>query len=450
MATRVREMPIGLTIARLFAAILAISSYSAYGQEAKSPVEALVNPFGDMWSLARPNPDARLMGTFLCHRVLPRPFRTISPEQKQFVKRLGAPLYVSECTDLLVPPDQAPKTLNAGAVKQWISEFKQRRPDAKYIGYYSISTYSVGAPAFRELYDAHRSWFVREAKSLDPQSGFVRTKKGGLILDVTNTDFQNFIAKRADQSMQAYGMDGFLADEVYDQIERLTASPDVAPSVRRGWAGGWINMLARLQQSAGPDRLVLPNMPRKAPTFVKAALQVAAGAFVEDPLGPLSLDLAKSGALARFLDMVASAERLNKYLIMFVNTNVNGTNVQTTNATQEQRFARYYFAAHLIFTSGRKSLMAYYTPTQLGPQFRSDVFFRDWNLHVGHPVEAFQVPANGIYRRRYDKADIYLNNSARAYEIALDKPRFTPDGERISHYELAPKSGILLFSEQPQ
>jgi hypothetical protein len=439
-------MPIGLSIARLFVASIAISWYPAYGQGTKSPVEALVNPFGDMWSLARPNPDARLIGTFLCPRVLPKPFWTISPEQKQFVKRLEAPLYISECTDLLVPPDQAPKTLNADVVKQWISGFKLQRPDTKYIGYYSISTYSTGAPAFQELYHAHRSWFVRKAKPLGPQSGFVRTTKGGLILDVTNTDFQNFIAERADQSMQAYGMDGFLADGVYDQIERLTASPDVASPVRRGWAGGWINLLARLQQFAGPDRLVLPNMPRKDPTFVKAALQVAAGAFIEDPLGPLSLDLAKSGALARFLDMVASAERLNKYLIMFVNTNVNGTNVQTTNAQQEQRFARYYFAAHLIFTSGRKSLMAYYTPTQLGPQFRSDVFFRDWNLRVGRPVEAFQRPADGIYRRRYEKADIYLNNSVRAYEIALDKPHFTSDGEQISHYELAPKSGIVLFS----
>jgi hypothetical protein len=438
-------------IARLFAATLTImiSGIPGHGQAVKSPVEALLNPFGDPWSLARPNPDARLMGTFSCHRVLPQKFWTISREQKQFVTGLGTRLYVSECTNLLAHPDDLSDTLHAKLIKRRIGEFKQERSDAKYIGYYSISTYSAGAPAFQELRDAHQSWFVRKYSS-DPQSAYIQTRKGGLILDVTNPEFQTFIAKQAKRSLEAYGMDGFLADGVYDSIERLTASPDVPLSIRTRWASGWIELLAKLQHVVGKDRMVMPNMTAGNPDFVKAVLPFVSGVFLEDPLGPLSLNLAKSGALERYLDLVATAAKLDKYIVNFVNTNINGTNAQTTNSQQERRFARYYFAAHLVFTTSAKALMAYYTPSELGPQFRSDAFFRDWNSHVGHPVAAFSTPDSDIYRRQYDKADVYLNNSNRTYRIALDGPRFTPEGDQVTAYEMPPKSGIFLFAERPK
>ena len=435
-----------------FTSGLAIAGWPvSIAQEApKAALEQYLNPFGDSWSEAIPNPDIDLMGTFPCRRVMPEQLRETTPALHDFVAGLGEPIYLSECLDLLDEPEAMPAAYNAPLMQQRIAEFKSRHPAAKLLGYYAVAEYSLGAPAFEALYHEHLDWFVHREGETPTKETFVRTRKNGLILDITNSDFQDFIAEEVRESLDAYGMDGFLADAVSPSIAIITDSPDVPEAVKANWGRGWIELLGKINKAIGPERIVLANVSEKETEFVSAILPAIDGVFLEDPLGSLATELDESLQLAYFQHALAEAAELDRLVVNVVNTKINGIDANSTSAEQERWFARYYLAGHLIFTAGDDAMMLYYTPGPGGAQFRSSVFFEDWNLRVGRPNGSYEVVRDDVYLRRFENAYVYLNNSREPYEVVFGEccSLLTPEGERVARYTIPPLAGMLFVGSQ--
>ena len=419
---------------------------SGAGETPKSPLEQYLNPFGDSWSLAVPNPDISLMGTFPCRRVMPEQLRETTPDLHGFVAGLAEPIYLSECSDLMDEPEAMPAAYNAPLMQKRVAEFKARHPSAKFLGYYAIAEYSLGAPAFETLYHEHLDWFIHREGETPTKETFVRTRKNGLILDITDPDFQDFIAEEVRESLNAYGMDGFLADIVSPSIATITDSPDVPVAVRANWGLGWIELLGKINNAIGPDRIVLANVSEKEMEFISSLLPAVDGVFLEDPLGSLATELDESLQLAYFQHALAEAAELDRLVVNVVNTNANGIDASSTSAEQERWFARYYLAGHLIFAGGSNAMMLYYTPGPGGPQFRSSVFFEAWNLRVGRPNGPYEIVGEDVYLRRFENAYVYLNNSRAPYEVVFGEccSLLTPEGERVARYTIPAQAGMLF------
>jgi len=440
-----------LVVVLISAAMAAWSEQAAQSREAgKSALEQYLNPFGDNWSTAAPNPDIHLMGNFPCHRALPRELRRLTPELHDFVAALDEPIYLSECSDLLADPEIVPEEYGANLMRRRIAEFKSYHRPAKYLGYYEIAEYSTGSPAFDTLYNEHQEWFVHEAGEAPTTASLVKTKKGRLILDVTNPEFQDFIAGQARLSLDTYGMDGFLADSVFPSIEAITDSTGVPAEARANWASGWVELLSKINIAIGPDRIVLANIDEEEPEFLARILPSVDGVFLEDPLGALQIDLKGSGKLALFEHALTAAAELDRYVVNVVNTHINGIDADSTSSEQERWLARYYLAAHVIFTTGDNAMLLHYTPGLGGPQFRTSPFFEDWNLRIGQPNGPYEIVSDGVYLRRFESAYVYLNNSPVPYEVVFGEccSLLTPEGHRVARYTMPAKSGMLFVGGQ--
>lgn len=436
-----------LASARIVFLVALFLAQPSLGESLRSPIEQYLNPFGDAWSLATHNPDIPLMAPFPCARSLPETFWRIPDEQHDFVTRLGAPLVWSGCTNVLALPYLVSDELKPQITLQRIAEFKDRHPGQLYLGYYDIAQFSIGVPAYKEISENHLEWFVhREGPASTPET-IVRNRGGGKILDVTNPDFQRFIAEQIRISLDAYGMDGFLVDGVSPPLDQMTKERDLPPAVRDAWADGWLGLLKAVKEAIGPEKLVLANVNEAKTRMVRDVLRYADGVLLEDPLGPLAINLEKSGQRAFFEDAIAAAAAQDKYLINAVNTNVNRTTLETTSVELEHRYARYYTAAHLIFFQGRKTLMLYYTPSKSGVQYRSAPFFADWNLRVGEPRGGYQMIGPGVYSREFLHAHVYLNNSKTPYEVVFAGSLLTPEGRRVERYTMPAKSGMIFVDD---
>jgi len=419
-------------------------------ETARSALERYLNPFGDGWSTAAPNPDIHLMGNFPCHRVLPEELRKNTPELHDFTAAVSEPIYLSECANLLAEPERLPPEYAGELMQGRLAQFRARHPSAKFLGYYAIVEYSAGSPGFDTLYNEHLEWFVHPVGKAATEENLVRTRRGGLLLDITNPALQDFIAEQARLSLDVYGMDGFLADGVFPTVERLTDSPELPVAVRANWASGWVDLLRKINTAIGPDRIVLANVNEGETDFLTRILPSVDGVFLEDPLGSLQTDLQASGQLAHFQHALAAAAELDRYVVNVVNTNVNRIDANSTSSEQESWFARYYLAGHLIFTTGNNAMMLYYTPGPGGPQFRTTPFFQDWNLSVGRPNGPYEILREGVYLRKFENAYVYLNNSSEPYEVVFGEccSLLTPEGKRVARYMLPAKAGMLFVGGQ--
>lgn len=184
----------------------------------------------------------------------------------------------------------------------------------------------------------------------------------------------------------------------------------------------------------------------------------------EDPLGSVQAGIKDnySGSTTRetmINQTLGIVESLNKQLMFVVNTNA-GSNCGTgggsldfcfknTNRERELAFQRYYLAGYLNFFRGSKTFLTYYTPTESGPQFNSEAFFRDWNTKIGQPLGTNQEVAPGVYRRIFQNAQVYWNNSTVDHRINFGGPVYTLDGEQVVNYTLKAKSGMIFTTSNP-
>ena len=431
--------------------VLALSAGQASVAEAfKSPLEEYLNPFGDEWRLAERNPDIPLMAPIACLRALPEDLRAATPEQNAFLSQLAAPLVWGGCINVMSPPELVPRDLLPQASLDRIAELKSHHPGQRFLGYTDVAQFSSALAGFQDIAKDHQDWFIHHAVAPAGGDSIVRMRSGAKMMDITNAEFQRFIADHIKLSLETYGLDGLLIDGVSPTPANRTDPENVPKAIRDGWAAGWVDLIRAVKQAVGEEKLVFANVNESEAEMVRSVIGGADGVFLEDPLGALAIDLEKSRKRAYFENAVSAAASQDKYVINSVNTNINRTTFATTSAELEQRYATYYTAGHLMFFEGTKALMLYYTPSRSGVQFRSQPFFTDWNLRVGPSKSRYELVADGVYRREFQNAWVYLNNGEEPYEAGFPEPVRTPEGEQVELYTVPPKSGMIFMREPLQ
>jgi hypothetical protein len=443
-----------------------------------SSIERFANPFGDPWVRKLPsNPEVPVSLTSGCHRVDPlRSNLSPSPDLMQFVARSSGRLVFEECAEVADISD------GQGAVhlRPFTTALKAMDPSMKFIGYYAASVAPTGnltnpppvqdgEPLGLRYIDANREdWFVHQKGKPATRQYRLKHVSGdpvrllfGEILDVTKPDLRQFLVTKLVQSMDFHAIDGVMIDGCNDLPQYTTLIQGNVPpdEVVANWAQGCVAFLDDLKR-ADPSKIVLTlnywslvgqgrsdHETFDYDWFVRR-LAVSDGLLWEDPIGPVGYPPSEvQASLDRLSARIAYARSHDKYLGVFVNTNVGGQSTfRTTTSEQEHAFARYYLAAYLTVAEGLRTLFIPYTPVGSSDQFHSAAYFSVWDLDVGRPTGPRQMLSQGVYRRDFERARVFLNGSTGPLNVSLDDARFmTSDGVPVRSATVPAKSGAIFL-----
>lgn len=445
---------------------------------AVSAFESFYNPFGDPWaSRTTPNPSIPVALTPACSRYGPKAGDVSPrPEEIQFMATSNSPLLWEECSFLI----DAENGVGDQRQKDYITALKAARPSLKYLAFFepagayfnqnSPPPYHVGAT---DIEASHPEWLVY----IDGQvpSPATRVKHRGFdnvfLYDITNPAFRAFMVQRAVTSMNVHGIDGVVIDQCSD-YPLFEASTPPSSAFINAFDEGCIDFLRELKLAIGPNRLVLflsyaslkgiienrseDEKDAMAYEFYRRRADVADGLIWEDPLGgardiPVNPPSEVDRKFTRFRQVQEYATSRDGYIGLATNTNIqNQSTFGSTNADEQHLFAKYYVAAYLTQFRGEKSLMLYYTPSEIGEQFRSAASFNDWNVDVGAPTgpPATRDPSGeGRYQRNFTRARVFLNGGNSPWQVTLTDRLYTSvEGQAVTGATIAPRSGVIFLA----
>jgi hypothetical protein len=380
----------------------------------------------------------------------------LTQQEIDYHRTLATPFVLENCAVIL---ETDPPVVNdrpggdTAALKARVAEFKKANPSEKYLGYFDFAKWESVPIGYMKIRKQHPEWFVYRAGTSedDPANRLKAKRGGGFIMDVTNPDYQDFIAREIAEGLSYYGMDGLLSDNVHQSPQLDEAEEDSLPDeIRANWAEGEIATLEKIKRQIGAEKFLFANVGRndKEP-FPTRVMAVVDGLMVEDGFSPMARSLSPSeGRLSGTLQRYDLATKAGKYIIVTANTAVDGATFEKTSSAKEHAAARYYFAAHLIFMRDKVFLL-YNPPSAVQRQYGAEAFFRDWNINVGAPAGTYQEIAEGVFQRDFANTIVYLNSSEAPYSIkAPEGFSVSPDGDTVSEVRLEPKSGYLLSRPQ--
>jgi hypothetical protein len=439
---------------------------------APTALEQFFNPFGDAWELKRPaNPDVPVSLTPACHRIEPARSTGPTSDQIQWLSKSNSRILFEECAELADITDGQ----GAALLKTFVTALKAADPTVKFLGHYtagilptapvsSSAAVNDGEPIGMRYIDQNQEgWFVHQ-KGRPPLREYRLRHASSFaeILDITNPSLRDFLATSLAQSMTFHGVDGVAIDSCHDLPQFNPSIPGNVPpdEIMSNWANGCVAFMQDLKARA-PSRLVFTlnywslagqqsgNHEVYDQEWFNRRIAVADGLLWEDPIGQYlySADETQT-SIERLAARIAQARALDKYLGVLVNTNIgNQSTFRTTNATQQQAYANYYFAAYLMAFETPKTLLIAYTPTEAVDQFNSAAFFRIWDADVGPPVGPRQNLAQGVYSRNFQRGRAVFNGSFSPVEVSLEDGYFlTWDGAPIRTATIPAKSGGVFVS----
>lgn len=421
--------------------------------EPKSREEKALNAFGDRWSLAKRNPSLRLANGVGCYR---KPIQGMShvftQEELQFQGRLAARFYIEGCAIVLEtdPPfENKVDYQSSEKLEARVDAFKDANPSLKYLAYQPLAEWGVGQVGWAQIYDNHKDWFVYKKGSTDQsEANIISTKSRAWLLDITNPEYQDFIAARLAQALDYYQIDGMVLDNVHP-LPRIPDHNEMPDDTRAAWPQGWVDLLTKFKAAIGPKKFIFASVPRDDLVQAQRIIPIVDGIMLEDTFSPVKNDIRNRINLQK--DIFAAAAAAKKWILTTENTFVDGSKFTTTTGPKERALSRYYLAAFYIFDNGR---MIFYhnPPAATAPQYAAEAFFTDWNVKVGQRGGPYQQAAQkGVYIRNYSNSIIYLNNGTLPYKITVPASspyKFDPDGKAITRYTIPPKSGFMLSRAQ--
>lgn len=411
------------------------------------PSETNYNPFGDPWATKRPaNPFIQVALTPGCNRSGTKAMAApdcIDPAELEFLAKSNAPVLFEECAILG----------NAWAARYdaFTAGLAAVNPAMPFVGYYAAHLADVnqigGSLANEPNYPPNAFHIVRA-----DNGAFLAAPNGTEILDITDPGYRAYVTDRIKTFMDAHGLGGVFIDVVSPTIGEAVATAKkelveaglptddasvqakyaamIPQPIRDNWGGAWLDLMRDLKAAVAP-RLVFANTGMTLDgAFMTAIVSNdpprADGVMIEDPIGPVGVDIQASGRMQAMNAVLDGALPLGKRTLIVVNTNVNGTTFQTTDAQKERALAWYYLTAFLTIFRGNATML-YYTPDVDSPQFNTETYFREWDLAIGDPTSnpAAEVPGMGLlYSRTFSgphgNSVMYWNNHAtNVYKVSL-------------------------------
>jgi hypothetical protein len=429
-------------------------------QPAKSAHEQYLNPFGEAWTnKTDPNPDIPVAADLCFGLDRPDyPNLSFSSEELTFLSNLNQPLlFISVCMNI-----EHPAYLSI--YQRAIDQLKQKANKIRVLGYATISKINdwdfFYYPQVTEEWIVHKDGVtpperVRSFVIEDWGEGWVNTH----LLDVTNPQLQDFLAAQLTDAVRQTHMDGVLVDNAGFKTppahsQDLTSIP---PSITQGWTNGEKAALTKLNQSLGSNGLVIhnglhidPDAQNKTndPEIHKQLLTGSDGMYLENA-GSLAQKpfTSSSWEYQSLMDILNTAQTLDKYLIFVINTVHYGTFAQSSIAVHQQAI-RYNLAFYLMFFRGEKTPLLYYTPMKINDVFSTVTYFADWDLRIGPPAAPAAEVHPRVWKRQFTKAEVWWNNSDSAYQVTLPAGMLTAEGEPVSSYTLPARSGMIFVTTQ--
>ncbi len=453
---------IGITVSTLLLLKGPKTYKSKAADKSKSPLEEVLNPFGDPWSLKKatnPNIPIALGACFNRFGRISKGNLNLSPEEEGFISKLNHPfIYFDQCP---VIEDDSPK------YRIISNKLKSINPDVKIIGYYIINfierSFAAGVSRFKE------EWYIHKKGLPITKENRLKIGQEAYLLDVTNHDYQLFVANALANAMEKNLIDGVLIDGSGQTIP-LTPSNgtknDFPDYYVANYKEGMITTLGEIKKALTPKKKLVfynpltPEGPyNQTIDLTKWFLSNTDGVMWEEPFRDDWRDVADKPSdyyYSRITEFLNLATSMNKYILIVQNTHLNQppyNNLspcsswhcafKSTNKNLERKYARYYLSFYLNFFVGDKTPLLYYTPTQSWDIFSSETFFTDWDTQIGKPKGISKKIKDHIYRRVFENAEVWLNNSDQPYQINLEKSLTDLEGIKATQFIIQPKSGMI-------
>ncbi len=436
-----------------------IYPFSSYPTSSgKSVLEQEVNAYGDNWSnKTAPNPDIPVAFS-TCFLISSTPARrtTLTPEEITFLSKLNSPFaFFDRCP---------PLSLNATQYKTVADQLHGVNPNIKVIAYHAtVLSEAVPANQFQE------AWYVHDKNATAINQSTRLTYSGtDYLVDITNTQYQDFISDYIAQEVASLDLDGILDDgagadgplcAIGTGNPPIDCSSNIPDSVKQNWQSSRVLLVSKIKQKLGPGKyyffkpyhydgvyfqgfnLSFNNIP-----YLTSMLQYADGVWFENADNAAKYsNMAKSGAsYQNMTSLLDAAQSLNKYAFFVFNPGFFSP--YPSNIAAQHALAKDFTAFYLMFYRGNRTPMIYFEPTQSVNLFGGEPYYGEWDLRIGAPLDTATEIIPRVFRRRFANGEVWWNNSDAAYSITVGTNLIGDDVNFARPYVLQPKAGIILIN----
>lgn len=412
--------------------------------------ETKLNPFGDAWAWKKAkNTDIPV------NPAGPREYITFNDPNNLLLEATAQYLAKSNSPYLYLDSyephseGQDPKSITL------FSRIKQLNPEIKILGYIVNHEPPPGSADIIQRADSgdtNFEAFLVHKKGLSPTkenrlSGRPDHPEWGYspLMNITSQAYRAYIIPKYVETIRSAKMDGVMSDLLwYNELELLGVANDVPDDIRTAWPGAVVAFHQELKSAMG-ELLLFGNVNDDDPAFMRNDLLAPGrldGVIFEDPFGERL-----NGGIGKINNLLDIVDSHGKKSILVVSGGHNGTSFSNTNAAQEKAVMRHFLAAYLqTYRSPNHSLL-YYHPSSIGPQFRSEAFFREWDLRLGPPTDNSQQISEGVFLRKFQNGYVYWNNTFNDYTINDGQGLFNIDNSQDIRGQVVPaKSGAFFVT----
>lgn len=451
------------------------STEKLFAPDQKSPVEQLLNPFGDPWSTRKFNPYIPVM-TGSCRAVLRKQRQDIDhpiqaddrawADYRAYV-RSALPGFHYDETDGRLAFDM-PRFRDMKAA------FRAASLKRRFIAY-TVVNFDDGVLFPRNSGVPESAYLHFPDRSLDPAHRLKfrdapPLQAGGLVFDIRRPEVRQMIADAIAKAMRDNYVDAVLID--YAVRAYAFGLPSLIDKLPADWCDTFQEHQSKLLEQIHAavraegkflflNGVMLDSIAVTEPSLVAMYAKCGDGLFWEQPFRWEWRGYEHNGVdyyerLGQFFEAIFARK---KYLVVKVGTyRFHATEdiepswyarYRSTNYGIERHLAAYFTAFYLLYYDRRRSCLFYTHPTELGDIFTSEAHFQIWERDLGEAVSTRLQIAPHIHMRVFHRGLVFLNNT-------LEPVRITPDmrpaayGGQFPSIELSPLSGnIWLFPDAP-
>jgi hypothetical protein len=315
---------------------------------------------------------------------------------------------------------------------QAMQSIKAKNPNVKIIGYKNLIGMYTYLDDWAEA-NSHEDWFVHDASG----NRILNVDWGWYLMDVGVQGWRQHWVSYVNGKMNNTAYDGVFADDVWNAIAdwSLSAFDKVIPaSVISRWHNDTIGMLQHVKDNLLPSKILINNSDEWS---TNDYISITDGELIE------GYAHAPWNALADFerpsIDVLARKCATGK--IVWASS---GIDTSTATRPQIDAMLKYCYASFLIGMSGSK---AYWSWNTYGTIY-SDLSSRYqpiMDTEIGQPIGSNYTSQNVVIRN-FAGGKVLLNPSASSYNVSLEKPYITLDGQTVTSATLGPHTGEVLFA----